>query len=58
MDVQQTWMLGRLVYVMVEFQLVDQATAQQNEVGDNDHRLYKARQKKVVETRLLKGSKD
>jgi len=58
MDVQHTWMLGRMVYVMVEFQLVDQATAQQNEVGDNDHRLYKARQKKVVETRLLKGSKD
>ena len=58
MDVQHTWMLGRMVYVMVEFQLVDQGTAEQNEVGDNEHRLYKARQRKVVETRLLKGSND
>ena len=56
MDLQHTWMLGRLVYVMVEFQLVDEATAEQNEIGDNDHRHYKARQEKVVEGRLLKGS--
>ncbi len=55
-DLEHTWMLGRLVYVMVEFQLVDEATAEQNEVGENDHSLYKARQEKVVEGRLLKGS--
>ncbi len=50
-------MLGRLVYVMVEFQVADEQTAEHNEIGDNDHRLYKARQQKVVESRLRKGSR-
>lgn len=51
-----TYLLGRIVYVMVEFQLVDRETARTNEEGDNAHRLYKERQKKVVEERLLRGS--
>lgn len=53
---QATYLLGRIVYVMVEFQLVDQETAEANESGPNAHRLYKDRQKKVVENRLLRGS--
>ena len=57
MDLENTWMLGRLVYVMVEFQVADEQTAEHNEIGDNDHRLYKARQQKVVESRLRKGSR-
>jgi len=50
------YMLGRVVYVMVEFQLLDRETEKQNEQGDNAHDLYKERQKKEVEGRLLKGS--
>lgn len=51
-----TYLLGRIVYVMVEFQLVDSVTATTNEEGPNAHGLYKGRQKKVVEERLLRGS--
>lgn len=51
-----TYLLGRIVYVMVEFQVVDQVTARDNEEGANAHHLYKSRQKKRVEARLLKGS--
>jgi len=53
---QARHLLGRVVFVKVEFQLVDQLTAEQNEVGENDHALYKARQKKTVETRLIRGA--
>ncbi len=49
-------LLGKVVFVKVEFQLVDQATAEQNERGENSHTLYKARQKKRVETRLIRGA--
>ncbi len=50
-------LLGRTVFVMVEFQIMDQETAHLNEVGDNAHHLYKARQRKIVESRLLRGSR-
>ncbi len=55
MEIGASYQLGRVVYVMVEFQLVDQATADLNEVGENAHALYKERQQRVLEGRLLKG---
>jgi uncharacterized protein (TIGR04552 family) len=56
MDEQDNYLLGRVVFVMVEFQIVDKETAKQNEVGDNAHQLYKARQRRIVESRLIHGS--
>ncbi len=49
--------LGRVVFVMVEFQLIDEATARRNEEGDNAHALYKARQHRVVASRLKRGTR-
>jgi len=48
-------LLGRIVYVMVEFQILDQETAHLNEEGENAHALYKARQRGLVAARLKKG---
>ncbi len=47
--------LGRVVFLMIEFQLVDEATARQNEAGENAHHLYKERQYQQVATRLKRG---
>ena len=47
---------GRVVFVMVEFQVLDAGTSRTNEEGDNAHHLYKARQWRTVEERLLRGS--
>jgi uncharacterized protein (TIGR04552 family) len=47
--------LGRVVYVLVEFQLLDEETARNNETGENAHHLYKQRQQQVVEARLKRG---
>ncbi|MCP4807442.1 MAG: TIGR04552 family protein [Proteobacteria bacterium] len=55
LDIDAGYMLGRVVYVMVEFQLLDSETETRNESGANAHEHYKARQKKQVESRLLKG---
>lgn len=52
------FMLGSIVYVMVEFQVLDKATADANEEGENSHQIYKGRQRKTVETRLLRGALD
>ena len=42
--------LGGVVFLLVEFQLVDRATHHNNSIGDNRHALYKERQvRKVVE---------
>jgi uncharacterized protein (TIGR04552 family) len=49
--------LGRVVFVMVEFQLIDEATARRNEEGENAHALYKARQHRVVASRLKRGAR-
>ncbi len=46
---------GRVVFAMVEFQVVDEATATANERGENAHELYKARQQERVATRLMRG---
>jgi uncharacterized protein (TIGR04552 family) len=48
--------LGRVVYMMVEFQLLDEETARHNEEGENSHHLYKARQHEVVAKRLKRGA--
>ena len=47
--------LGKLVFVMAEFQIVDAKTAVSNEEGDNSHELYKERQKVRVKKRLQYG---
>ena len=48
---------GRVVYVMVEFQVLDARTARENEEGDSAHRLYKQRQHRVVAARLKRGGR-
>ncbi len=50
-------MLGRVVFVLVEFQLVDVRTAESNEQGDAAHELYKERQREIVASRLRKGGR-
>jgi uncharacterized protein (TIGR04552 family) len=56
MDAADNYLLGKIVYVLVEFQIVDKGTALANEIGDNAHKNYKSRQKRIVESRLLRGS--
>jgi uncharacterized protein (TIGR04552 family) len=51
------YLLGRVVFVMVEIQVLDQETALANEDGDNAHDLYKDRQRRIVERRLMRGAK-
>ncbi|HEX8700770.1 MAG TPA: TIGR04552 family protein [Myxococcaceae bacterium] len=46
---------GRIVFALVEFQIVDEETARLNEEGENAHRLYKRRQKRRVLRRLARG---
>lgn len=50
-------LLGRTVFVLVEFQVIDRNTARANEEGENAHRLYKQRQRAIVEKRLKKGGR-
>jgi uncharacterized protein (TIGR04552 family) len=47
--------LGRIVFTLVEFQVVDRATARRNEEGDSSHERYKKRQLKRVLRRLSRG---
>jgi uncharacterized protein (TIGR04552 family) len=54
-DPVQHLLLGRVVYVMVEFQILDAATAAANEQGENAHALYKSRQRHIVGKRLKRG---
>jgi uncharacterized protein (TIGR04552 family) len=46
---------GRIVFALVEFQIMDEQTARLNEEGDNAHKLYKRRQKRRVLRRLARG---
>jgi len=46
---------GHIVFVLCEFQLCDRDTARQNDLGDNNHELYKQRQRTRVRERLLRG---
>ena len=50
-------LLGRTVFVLVEFQVLDRETARSNEEGDNAHHLYKERQRAIVSSRLKKGGR-
>jgi uncharacterized protein (TIGR04552 family) len=47
--------LGRIVFSLVEFQVLDAATARRNEVGASSHDRYKRRQSKIVLRRLSRG---
>ena len=47
---------GSLVYIQVEFQVFDRETWKGNEVGDNNHEMYKVRQNWEVVRRLVHGS--
>jgi uncharacterized protein (TIGR04552 family) len=47
--------LGRVVFSLVEFQVVDAETAARNEEGDASHDRYKRRQLKQVLRRLSRG---
>ena len=47
--------LGRIVFTLVEFQVVDAATAHTNQQGDASHERYKRRQLKRVLRRLSRG---
>jgi uncharacterized protein (TIGR04552 family) len=47
--------LGRIVYSLVEFQVVDAETQKRNEAGDSAHDRYKRRQLKRVLRRLSRG---
>jgi hypothetical protein len=49
------WSLGGIVFVLCEFQIVDQATEQRNEQGNASHEKYKERQKHAVKRRLKIG---
>jgi uncharacterized protein (TIGR04552 family) len=46
---------GRIGFALVEFQIVDQQTAVQNDEGENAHERYKNRQKLRVLARLSRG---
>jgi uncharacterized protein (TIGR04552 family) len=47
--------LGRIVFSLVEFQVVDRQTARRNEGGDSAHDRYKRRQLQRVLRRLSRG---
>jgi len=50
--------LGSIVYVLCEFQLIDQDTEAANELGEASHARYKERQKSAVMRRLKIGSRE
>jgi uncharacterized protein (TIGR04552 family) len=50
-------MLGRTVFALVEFQVIDRETAKRNEEGENAHEHYKNRQHSIVAKRLKKGGR-
>jgi len=54
-DEQSRSSFGNVVFVLTEFQLVDQETALENERGENSHEAYKARQYRSVRLRLMRG---
>lgn len=46
---------GRIALAMVEFQIADEVTARENDLGENSHERYKQRQREVVLKRLSRG---
>lgn len=51
------WPLGRIIFVLCEFQLIDRETEAANELGDASHAKYKERQKYAVMRRLKLGTR-
>jgi uncharacterized protein (TIGR04552 family) len=49
--------LGPLIFLLVEFQVFDEATWSSNEVGDGSHDRYKDRQRWEVIRRLMYGGR-
>ncbi len=47
--------LGSVVFALVEFQVIDAATARQNQQGESSHQRYKRRQLQQVLRRLSRG---
>jgi uncharacterized protein (TIGR04552 family) len=47
--------LGKVAFVLTEFQILDRHTEQRNETGDASHAAYKERQKRAVALRLKVG---
>jgi uncharacterized protein (TIGR04552 family) len=54
----QALSLGSVVYVLCEFQLIDQETEAANELGEASHARYKERQKGAVMRRLKIGTRE
>ncbi|MDH5492427.1 MAG: TIGR04552 family protein, partial [Myxococcales bacterium] len=52
------WALGRVIFVQVEFQVLDQQTDQDNETTEASHEAYKTRQRLAVMRRLKVGRED
>jgi uncharacterized protein (TIGR04552 family) len=50
-------LLGPLVYMLCEFQVLDAESEAQNEVGEASHEAYKQRQREAVFRRLRLGSR-
>ncbi len=50
--------LGPIVFVICEFQVIDRETEAANEIGDASHARYKERQKKAVMRRLQLGMRE
>lgn len=48
---------GNIVFVLTEFQVIDAETARHNEMGENSHEAYKARQHDRVKARLAAGAR-
>ena len=49
------WALGPVIFGQTEFQIIDRATEQSNEMGDASHDAYKRRQQDAVARRLKVG---
>lgn len=48
---------SHVLFALTEFQLCDRATAENNEVGENSHDVYKQRQLERVRKRLMRGAR-
>jgi uncharacterized protein (TIGR04552 family) len=48
--------LGKVAFVLTEFQILDRHTEQRNETGDASHAAYKERQRRSVALRLKVGT--
>ncbi len=49
------WPLGRVIFAQTEFQVLDEDSDSQNELGDASHSAYKERQQEAVMRRLKVG---